>query len=153
MISVKRNVTGNPTADQLESFKAFASVNGAATDASLQEMLRRAMAEVQEWEDRTLLETDFSLTVTDREDPAAPVTLYGNPATVTAVDAAGEAVDGKVLGRQFFPARPACALTITYTATPDASDVADLAAKVYRYATALYDGESPQTLNRILQER
>lgn len=153
MVDVSTNVTGTPTTEQLAAFKLFASVNAAATDALLTSILRRAMAEVQKWEDRTLLATSYVVVVTEREDPAAPVKLYGDNYTFTSVaDGAGNPVDYQIAGRQLFPLGGASILSVAYTTSPTSSALADLLPKVYRYACALYDGEDAQTLNRILQE-
>ena len=154
MISVIDNVTGTPTSEQLAGFKQFAAVNSAATDAALTAMLRRAFVEVQKWEDRSLLATSYVVSVTEREEPLAPVTLYGDGITIASVqDGDGNAIGYQFIGRQVFLNAPARVVVVSYSTTPTASALADLLPKVYRYACALYDGEDPQTLNRILQEQ
>ena len=142
-----------PTAAQVAVFKEFAAVN-AGSEALLAEMLTRAMLAVQEWEDRSLLAATVTLTVTDREDTAAPVHLYLTPSEVTSVsNADGEALAYSLVGKELIPSYRTAAVTVVYKTAPEDGDLLALMPKVYRYATALYDGESSSTLARILQER
>ena len=144
---------GSPTAAQLAAFKEFASVN-AGTDTLLTSMLTRAMLAVQEWEDVALLGATATLIVSDREDTAAPVHLYLTPSTITSVqNGEGDAIAYSLVGKELIPSYRAAAVKVVYSVVPNDADVTNLMPKVFRYATALYDGESSSTLARILQER
>ena len=144
---------GSPTAAQLAAFKEFAAVN-AGSDALLTEMLTRAMLSVQEWEDKALLTGTATLIVSDREDTAAPVHLYLTPGEIASVqNAAGDSIQYSLVGKELIPSYRAEAVKVVYAVSPAAGDVSALMPKVYRYAAALYDGETSSTLARILQER
>lgn len=156
MIDYRLTNIADPTAEQLAGFKAFLASNGAETDAFLYGILKRAMCAVQDWEDRTLLAATAMITATGREDdPGEPVLLYGNPKedTIEAYNGAGNAMEFSVVGRLLVPSYRVPALYIIYTTAPDEGALATLMPKVYRYAAALYDGDSSSDLARILQER
>ena len=156
MIDYRITQIADPTAAQLAGFKAFIAANGAETDAFLSGLLKRAMMDVQKWEDRTLLAGTATIVATGREDdPAEPVLLYGTPEvdSIAVTDAAGDALAFSLVGRLVLPSYRAASLTITYTTAPVDADLADLMPKVYRYGAALYDGEGSPALAKILQER
>ena len=142
-----------PTSAQLAAFKEFASVN-AGSDALLTGMLTRAMLAVQEWEDKSLLGATATLVVTDREDTAAPIHLYLTPSEIVSVsNADGDPLAYSLVGNELIPSYRTAAVTVVYKTAPEDGNVTALMPKVYRYATALYDGEESATLARILQER
>lgn len=154
MITYETIVAGEPTNEQLVEFKNYASVNTAATDALLLTMLQSAMLDVGEWEDVSLLVCTCRVSSVGRECPYEPVRLFGTPDEVTGmVDGRGDAVEGTLVGKDVILAVPAADLVVTYTTKVDAASLSRLLPKVYRYAVALYDGESSQVLNRILTER
>lgn len=143
----------SPTAAQVASFKEYASIN-AGSDALLTDMLTRAMLAVQEWEDRSLLGATATLVVSQPDGICDPVHLYLTPGEITSVqNAAGDAIAYTLVGKELIPSFRTAAVKVVYTTSPAAGDVTALMPKVYRYATALYDGESSSTLARILQER
>lgn len=153
MIDFRLTQVADPTAAQLASFKEFAAVNS-GSDALLLSMLKRAMVEVQAWDDRSLLVSTAVLTWADREDPGAPVRLYQSPATISSVvDGNGDSVSYSLVGNMLVPSYRVGALTITYTTSVSDADLAALLPKAFRYAAALYDGEDSASLARILQER
>lgn len=142
-----------PSREQLAAFKEFASIN-AGSDALLGGMLTRAMLAVQEWEDKALLRCTATLSVTGREDTAAPVHLYLTPGEVVSVsNADGDTLAYSLVGSELLPSFRTASVCVVYKVVPNEADVLALLPKVYRYATALYDGESASTLARILQER
>ena len=154
MITYETILAGEPTTDQLTEFKNYASVNSAATDALLKSMLTSAMLAVGEWEDVSLLACTCRVSSLGRECAYEPVHLFGTPDEITSmVDGMGDAVDGTMVGKEVILGGPAVDLVVTYTTKVEAGNLSRLLPKVYRYAVALYDGESPQVLNRILTER
>lgn len=143
-----------PSAEQLAEFKNFASVNVAATDGLLTSMLKSAMLAVGEWEDVSLLVCTCRVSATGREYAYEPVHLFGTPNEVTEmVDGGGYPIEGRLAGRDVILDDPAKNIFVTYTTRVDEGALGRLLPKVYRYALALYDGESSPVLNRILTER
>lgn len=154
MITYETILAGDPTTEQLDEFKNYASVNSAATDALLKSMLKSAMLAVGEWDDVSLLACTCRVSAIGRECAYEPVRLFGTPDEVTGmVDGRGEDIPGTLVGRDVIPGSPAVDLVVTYTTRVEGASLSRLLPKVYRYAVALYDGESPQVLNRILTER
>ena len=154
MIRPDVKVTGQPTAAQLADFKVFGAFNGAETDAYLTGLLRAGMIAVQEWADTTLLATTVTMTVTEREDTLAPITLLLSGIAIESVkDENGEALDYKFLGHQVLVPAPAKAVVITYNATPtEGAALEALLLKAWRYAAAKYDGDPAPDINRIAAE-
>ena len=154
MITYETIVAGEPTTEQLEEFKNYASVNSAATDALLMSMLKSAMLAVGEWEDVSLLACTCRVSALGRECAYEPVRLFGTPDEVLGmVDGRGEDVTGTLVGRDVILGGPAANLVVTYTTKVSEGDLSRFLPKVYRYAVALYDGEEAPVLNRILTER
>ena len=154
MIDYRITQIADPTAEQLAGFKAFIAANGAETDAFLLSILKRAMMDVQGWEDRTLLAGTATIVAYGRENGSEPVLLYGTPsAVVSCVGADGNALEYSLVGRFLLPSYRAASLTITYTTAPTDADLADLMPKVYRYGEAVFNGEDSPALAKILQER
>jgi len=136
----------------LEQFKQYASVPDDSRDALLHQLLRSAVLRVQEFADTALA------TCTYRETVAVPangvVRLYmggGELVSVEAQDGTEARYDPLPGGRlqMFFRDREA---VITYTTQPEEGDRERLLPTVFRYATALYDGEEASVLNSILRE-
>lgn len=153
MIDFRLASVPDPTAAQLADFKAFLAANGAESDAFLTAILKRAMLAVQAWDDRALLSGTATLVVSGREDND-PVRLYLTPGTIASVlDGDATPVAYSLAGKALYPARSVRDLVITYAVVPADDDLAALLPKVYRYASALYDGDESGALARILQEK
>lgn len=153
MITFETILAANPTSEQLAEFKEYASVN-AGSDTLLASMLKSAFLAVGEWEDVSLLVCSCRVSVTERECAYEPVRLFGTPDEIDSIqDGRGEEMDGTLVGKDVILAGGAESVAVTYTTKVDAGSLSRLLPKVYRYATALYDGEDSQGLNRILTER
>lgn len=137
----------------LEEFKQYASVPDDSRDALLVSLLRTAMLRVQESADRALLPC------TVRQTSAVPeatgrLRLYLGGGTILSITGAwrqsvpfdplpGPYVQTFVRGQ---------VVEITFTTEPKETDRQLLLPYVFRYATALYDGEDAATLASILNE-
>ena len=137
----------------LEQFKQYASVPDNSRDALLQQLLQSAVLRVQEFADRPIVRTKVQQTVTV-PNGSGIVRLYmggGDIESVTSEDGTELAFDPLPGGRlQLF--RRSGTVTITFTTAPDEGEQARLLPTVFRYATALYDGEDSEVLNKILME-
>ena len=137
----------------LEQFKQYASVPDNSRDALLQQLLQSAVLRVQEFADRPIVRTKVQQTVTV-PNGSGIVRLYmggGDIESVTSEDGTELAFDPLPGGRlQLF--RRSGTVTITYTTTPSEGELERLLPTVFRYATALYDGEDSEVLNKILME-
>lgn len=138
--------------DWLEAFKQYASVPDDGRDALLNRLLRSALLRVQEYADRAVVGTNLRLTIEVPQDGI--VTLYEGGGDVTSVtDEMGGEIDYDPLPghRLQLNARRGRAV-IEYTTHPLEGDTEYLMPTVYRYATALYDGEDQKVLDAILAE-
>lgn len=153
MIQVSVKSLGEPNGPQLDGFKQYLAAPDTGNDGLLKRVLRSAMADVQEWEDQSLLEETITLIVAARPNPNAPVHLYRTVDTVTSVkDADGNDLEYSRLGNTLQIVGPCRNVEIVYETKPEDADLMRLMPKVYRVAAARYDGEDPQTINRILME-
>lgn len=141
----------DPSAAQVAAFKAFASISD-GQDALYGSLLKTAMLRVGDWEDKVLLPASMALKVWDYG--GGRVTLYRGADTVQSVkDTQGNDLPYEIEGRELTVKASVSAFEIRYSATAGAGDVERFQAKVWRYATALYDGEDAQTCQRILIAR
>ena len=136
----------------LEQFKQYASVPDDSRDALLNSLLKAAVLKVQEFANTAL--AACTCRVTAAVPASGIVRLYMGGGDITeCVDAAGEFVrfdplpGGKV---QTFIRKGT--VKVTYETVPNEGDRERLLPTVFRYGTALYDGEDPDTLKRILLE-
>lgn len=138
--------------DWREAFKQYASVPDDGRDAMLDSMLRSALLRVQEYADRAIVGTNLRLTAKVPDDGI--IVLYEGGGDVTSVtDANGQEVAYDPLpGHRIQVAAPGAEVVILYTTSPLEGDTEYLMPAVYRYATALYDGEDQKTLDSILAE-
>lgn len=138
--------------DWLEAYKQYASVPDDGRDALLMSLLKSAILRVQEHADRAIVATDLRLTA----DCGASgiVRLYeGGGSIVSVTDERGEAVPFDPLpGNRVQLYVRNVPVKIVYRTEPLDGDVDDLKPSVFRYATALYDGEEQKVLDSILAE-
>lgn len=139
-----------PTAEQLEMFKAYASVPDCSRDAMLQAILKRAMLQVQEYADTALLPCSFELTAYDVQ-PGDSIPLYQGGRTITAaLDQEGNAVDFNLdRGRIIFTGA-AASVTVDYTNEVNTPDADKLMPVCWELATSIYDGEDAPVQAAIL---
>ena len=136
----------------LEQFKQYASVPDDSRDALLASLLKAAVIAVQEFADTALAACTYRVTA---PVPASGVVrLYmGGGDIVGLEDENGEQV-------RFDPLPGGLVQTfirkgtvkVTYETVPNEGDRERLLPTVFRYGTALYDGEDPDVLKRILME-
>ena len=136
----------------LGQFKQYASVPDDSRDALLTSLLKSAVIMVQEYADTPLAVCTYRVTA---PVPASGVVrLYmGGGDIVSCQGSDGEFVRYDPLpgGRVQTFIRTGY-VRIEYTTAPNAGDRDRLLPTVYRYATALYDGEETDTLDKILRE-
>lgn len=137
----------------LEQFKQYASVPDDSRDALLESLLRTAILRVQESADKAIL------TCTVRQTSVVPestgiIRLYLGGGIIKSITGAW---------RQFVPFDPlpggkvqtfvrGQVVEVTFETEPNEADKDNLLPSVFRYATALYDGEDASVLASILNE-
>ena len=138
--------------DWLEAFKQYASVPDDGRDALLNRLLRSALLRVQEYADRAVVGTNLRLTIEVPQDGI--VTLYeGGGEILSVTDERGEFVRFDPLpGHRVQLFVRNVPVVIEYQTQPLEGDAEGLKPTVYRYATALYDGEEQAVLDAILAE-
>lgn len=142
---------GQQLNSMLEGFKQYASVPDGTRDALLRSLLRQAVRRVQEYADKALVRTRLQLEAEPGQDRV--VRLYMGGGEVVSVTRPGVgALDFEVLSRDKVKVPGRGAVVVEYVTEPVLEDVEVCTPTVYRYATALYDGETTETLNAILNE-
>ena len=151
MIRLNTIEAEEPKREHLSMFKQYASVPDNSRDALLTVLLRSAMKAVQEAADKSLLPCTLELVVSEREDNDF-VKLYQTPDEILSVtDGAGKAIDYK-RDSNFIRCFMFTPTVIVRYKTKPMRDAEALLPVVFQYATALYDGESTDTLNKILAQ-
>ena len=136
----------------LEQFKQYASVPDDSRDALLASLLKAAVVKVQEFADTALAACTYR--VTAAVPASGVVRLYMGGGDVTGcVDADGDFVRFDPLpGARVQTFLRTGYVSITYQTAPNEGDRERLLPTVFRYGTALYDGEESDVLNQILKE-
>ena len=167
-------VDNTQVASLLDEFKMYASVppeptaststddTPSARDTMLLSMLRSALLKVQEYADVALVQTTYELTTEVARDGTVRLYPCGYVGAVVTEDGT-EVSSNYVSGNRIkVDALPGTVVKVTYTTqevpelaetpTPLPTDLDEYKPTVFRYATALYDGETTETLNGILNE-
>lgn len=145
--------SGEPTNSQLAAFKGYAAVAGCHLNEMLKGLLKTAFTEVGAWEDKALIAQTYRLTVSGRESNDA-ILLYRGAGEVTSVqDGKGEAIPFERDGESILPGRFSETVVVEYAAEVRQGNVDRYLPKVLRYATALYDGEGQEVLQKLLTQR
>ena len=153
MITLDAIHTADPLEERLSLFKSFASIADGSQDLMLTSLLKSAMVAVGDWHDVSLLAQTLRLSVTGREKND-PVYLYRNAGEITSVvDGHGLAIGYQRKGSVLLLDRYTEDVVIEYGTEVYGGNLDRLMPKVCRYATAMYDGEDSEVLNRILMER
>lgn len=135
----------------LAEFKQYASVPDDARDAMLTTILKAAIMRVQERADRNIVKCSHRVTYTDVQK-GEELRLFLNAKEIIDVqDAKGNDIGYERDGEYVKVNAGAPMVSIDYTGEPE-GDVTSLKAVLWRYATALYDGEDTKTLDDILKE-
>ena len=136
----------------LEQFKQYASVPDDSRDALLAGLLKSAVLKVQEFADTALAVCTYRVTAAV---PASGVVRLhmGGGDIVGLEDENGEQVRFDPLpgGRVQTFIRTGT-VKVTYETVPNDGDRDRYLPTVFRYGTALYDGEDADTLKKILME-
>jgi|GEM_PF-3227108 len=134
----------------LEQFKQYASVPDDSRDALLESLLRSSILLVQEFADKAIVPTTIRQTARVPEGSGI-IRLYQGGGDILSVTVNGEDASFDPLpgGRVQLYVRSGEA-QVTYTTVPE--DLTKILPTVFRYATALYDGEEGDTLKKILME-
>lgn len=142
-----------PPADMLDALKQYASVPDDGRDALLMRLLESTLLRVQEYADLALVECLAEQTCLVPADRYVRLYLGGGD-VVSVKDADGEDIPFDAYGKgriRLFRA-PSAEVTVLFETKPSPADVARCMPTVLQYATALYDGETTEVLNTILNE-
>lgn len=138
----------------LEPFKQYASVPDDGRDAMLLHLLKSAILRVQEYADRAILRCRVRQTgESDPETGLFRLYLGGGEDLSVTYDYGGEEASYTQKEANLLRILPrGSAVAAEFTTVPLDSWREQARPTVLRYATALYDGEDPATLNSILNE-
>lgn len=137
----------------LEEFKQYASIPDGSRDSMLMTLLKKAILRVQEYSDRALI--PCTVTQTCKVPQTGVVRLYlGGGEVLSIVDTrSAEFVRFNPLpGGKLQVFSRGNEIQVTYRIAPCEADAINARPVVLRYATALYDGDEAETLNKILSE-
>ena len=138
----------------LEPFKQYASVPDDSRDALLESLLKSAILRVQEYADRALLVCRVRQTgAPDAETGLFRLYLGGGEEVSVALADSGETASytQKTANLLAVPVYGA-PVVVEFTTVKDQAWREQAKPTVFRYATALYDGEPVEALNAILNE-
>lgn len=147
-------ITGTISSSLLSEFKQYASVPDTTNDTLLTGILKQAILRVQEYSDRALLACSV------KQQAAVPmetgiIQLYLGGGEVSSVinmkdgsDVMYNALPGGRLGLYLGGGE----VEVTFTVTPAENALEQVKETVFRYATAVYDGEDSGVLGSILNE-
>jgi hypothetical protein len=137
---------------RLEQFKQYASVPDDSRDALLASLLKTAVVKVQESANVAIAACTYR--VTAAVPASGIVRLYMGGGDITeCVDADGDFVRFDPLpGARVQTFLRTGYVKVTYQTVPVEGERERLLSTVFRYGTALYDGEDPKVLNMILME-
>lgn len=135
----------------LDGLRKYASVAEDIHDSLLTSLAKRALMEVQDYADESTLACTLRLYVTG--NTSRDIRLYQSVTEIESVkDGEGEDIPFSLSGRTVSLGRDADSVDIVYRTKPEQGSTERLLPVVYRYATALYDGQDNIELTKILQE-
>ena len=142
----------SPTPDMVEALRQYASVPDHGRDKLLEEMLTTAVLRVQEYADCALIPCVCEQTSAIGDDRM--IRLYLGGGEVQSVTGSnGQSISFEPYGKKKVLLYTGTGeATIVFRTLPSMGDVSRCKATVLRYATALYDGETTDVLNTILNE-
>lgn len=141
------------TANFLEEFRQYASVPDHSRDALLRSLLNAAVLKVQEFADRALVRCTVRQIARVPESGVFELFLGGGEVVSASVPSSGWETSWKALeGNKIRISPTGLDAEVVFTAEPKPADLVKLKPTVFRYGTALYDGEDTDVLNRILLE-
>lgn len=149
-ITLRVVTSADPTAEQLQQFKRYASVPDCSQDAILMKILKRAMLAVQDFSDTAILNCTFRL-VEQNVSAGDLIRLYQGGTTVLGVkDKYNRYVPYTQMGGCIHADQPVDIVTVEYQNTVDPAEAEKLMPVVWELATAIYDGEDTTAQGSIL---
>ena len=142
--------SSDPTAEQLEKFKRYASVPDCSQDAILMRILKRAMLAVQDFSDTALLRCTFRMVVMNVSRGELARLYQGGDTILRAFDQYNRPVDFTRMPGCIYFDQPAHVVTVEYQNSVDPAEVEKLLPVVWELATAIYDGEDTTAQAAIL---
>ena len=147
------DIEDNYCANFLEEFRQYASVPDHSRDALLTALLKTAVLKVQEFADRALVKCTVRQTARVPESGVFELWLGGGEVESVDVPSSGWETSWSALDGQRLRVSPTGQdAEVVFRAEPKEADLVKLKPTVFRYGTALYDGEDTEVLNRILLE-
>ena len=141
------------TENFLEEFRQYASVPDHSRDALLRALLKTAVLKVQEFADRALVRCTVRQTARVPENGVFELYLGGGEVDTVDVPSSGWETSWRALdGRRLRISPTGLDAEVVFRTEPRPADLVKLKPTVFRYGTALYDGEDTDVLNRILLE-
>lgn len=149
IIDIEENYTEN----FLEEFRQYASVPDHSRDALLRALLKTAVLKVQEFADRALVRCTVRQTARVPESGVFQLYLGGGGVSSVSVPGSGWTASYDALAADRLRISPTgLDAEVVFSVEPKPADLVKLKPTVFRYGTALYDGEDTDVLNRILLE-
>lgn len=134
-----------PLREHLRGFRRAAGVPDTTPDGDLVDVLRAAFIRVQEQADKSLLPSEYELTVDEMEKGYAIVRLYQDPSEVLSVtDGNGRALAYHWAYNVVTLEEYAPMVVIRYKTRPTPGNIKSLIYSVYQTATAEYDGDKKE---------
>ena len=147
------DIEENYCSNFLEEFKQYSSVPDHSRDALLLALLKSAVLKVQEFADRALVRCTVRQTAQVPESGQFQLFLGGGEVSSVDVPSSGWETSWKALAADRLRISPTgLDAEVVFRAEPKVADLVKLKPTVFRYGTALYDGEDTDVLNRILLE-
>ena len=143
-------LSADPTAEQLEKFKRYASIPDCSQDAVLQKILKRAMLAVQDFSDTALLNCTLRLVVMHVARGELIRLYQGGETVLRAVDPYNHPVEYIRMGNCIHVNQPVDVVTVDYQNEVDSAAAEELMPVVWELATAIYDGEDTTAQAAIL---
>ena len=146
-------IAENYSANFLETFRQYASVPDDSRDALLLAMLKASVLKVQEFADRALVECTVRQTGIVPESGRFQLYLGGGEVISISAPSSPVSPSYDTLAGNLLRVSPTeTEVQVVFKVTPKEEDMVRLQPTLFRYATALYDGEDTDVLNRILLE-
>lgn len=137
----------------MEEFRQYASVPDHSRDALLRSLVAGAVLKVQEFANRALVECTVRQTARVPENGRFELYLGGGEVISVDVPSSAWTASYTALPGGILRISPTgLDAEVVFKASPKEVDLARLKPVLFRYATALYDGEDTDVLNRILLE-
>lgn len=138
--------------EMIEELKQYAGIADDSRDALLHSLFYAAVRRVQEYADKALVKSQVVLTVNLDETGRMAALYMGGGKIVRVTDSQGNELAYEGISDDKLKVYGSGTVKVEYETEPDDADYQELKVVVYRYATALFDGESTDVLNSILNE-